>query len=193
MAFLGWSLSPSYEVALYTCLLLFLWFLIRLVASTMNNLITFFREGSITVDPYLNNVVYPCSYWSEKCKRPYQEDRFYMTKAQKHDTSLYGVFDGHGGTRAAQHCKEHMLQAISSDSEWDKDPLQSFVRNFVSVDQAFSALARSNTNWNDGSTAIVAAITNNKIFVANGNNFPQFSLIFSFAYFFIYYDYILLF
>lgn len=69
----------------------------------------------------------------------------------------------------------------------------SFSFTDFSVDQAFSALARSNTNWNDGSTAIVAAITNNKIFVANGNNFPQFSLIFSFAYFFIYYDYILLF
>lgn len=191
MAFLGVNLSPSYEVALYTLLLLVLWLLVRLVASSMNNLLTFFREGSLTVDPFLNDVMYPCSYWTEKCKRPYQEDRFHLMKAGRHDSSLYGIFDGHGGARASQHCRDNMLPTISSDSDWDNDPQQSLIRSFLryytdklncgliimdwidwivyfSVDSTFSAKARSKY-WNDGSTAIVAAINNNKVFVANGN------------------------
>lgn len=131
MAFLGWTLSPSYEVALYTLLLLILWLLVRLVASSMNSLLTYFREGSLTVDSFLNDVEFPCSYWTEKCKRPYQEDRFHMMKGQKNNSSLYGVFDGHGGSHASQHCKEYMLQSIANDAEFDKDPTQSLVRNFL--------------------------------------------------------------
>lgn len=131
MAFLGWTLSPSYEVALYTLLLLVLWLLIRLIASSMNNLLTYFREGSLSVDPFLNDVTYPVSYWTEKGKRPYQEDRFHAMKAQKHESSLYGVFDGHGGSNASQHCRDNMLFAISTDAEWEQDPHQSLIRNFL--------------------------------------------------------------
>lgn len=138
MAFLGWNLSPSYEVTLYTILLLVLWLLIRLVASSMNNLITYFREGSLSVDPFLNDVEYPCSYWTDKGKRPYQEDRFHVLKGQKHESSLYGVFDGHGGSHASQHCRDNMLQSISSDPEFAQDPQQSLMRNFVRYYFAFT-------------------------------------------------------
>lgn len=189
MAFLGWNLSPSYEVTLYTALLLVLWLLVRLVASSMNNLITYFREGSLTVDPFLNDVEYPCSYWTDKGKRPYQEDRYHILKGQKHDSSLYGVFDGHGGSHASQHCREMMLQSISNDAEFVQDPQQSLIRTFIryklyshgmqwqitdfcpshrlSVDENFSSKARAKY-WNDGSTAVVAAIASSKVYVANG-------------------------
>jgi serine/threonine protein phosphatase PrpC len=62
-----------------------------------------------------------------------------------------------------------MLPTISSDSDWDNDPQQSLIRSFLSVDSTFSAKARSKY-WNDGSTAIVAAINNTKVFVANAGD-----------------------
>lgn len=131
MSILGWTLYPSYEVAIYTALLLVLWLLVRIIASSMNNLLNFFREPILVVEPYLNDVSYPVSYWTEKGKRPYQEDRFHVVKSQTHESSLYGVFDGHGGFRAAQHCKDNLLFAISTDAEWESDPQQAIIRSFV--------------------------------------------------------------
>jgi hypothetical protein len=49
------------------------------------------------VDPFINGVHYPVSYWTEKGGRPYQEDRHQELKGKgSEDSSLYGVFDGKG-------------------------------------------------------------------------------------------------
>ena len=47
------------------------------------------------VDPFINGVYYPVSYWTEKGGRPYQEDRYHCLKGKgTEDSSLYGVYDG---------------------------------------------------------------------------------------------------
>lgn len=47
------------------------------------------------VDPFINDVHYPVSYWTEKGGRPYQEDRHQELKGKgSDDSSIYGVFDG---------------------------------------------------------------------------------------------------
>ena len=119
-------LPPGYEILFYTILLLSVWIFVRFIAtSCINSAFNFFREPVLKVVPYLNGVIYPVSYWTEKGKRPYQEDRYHIMKATtKSGTilSLYGVFDGHGGYRASQYCKEVLLSSISSNPDWDKSP-----------------------------------------------------------------------
>lgn len=131
MSFLGLSLSPTYEVALYTFLLLFLWLLIRLFASRLNRWLAYFGDSTMIVEPFLNEVSNPVSYWTEKGGRPYQEDRFQVLKSSVSETNFYGVFDGHGGFHASQHCKEHLLQSVGTDPEWLADPQQALSRAFL--------------------------------------------------------------
>ena len=47
------------------------------------------------VNPFINDVYYAVSYWTEKGGRPYQEDRHCEMRGEgKDDSSLYGVYDG---------------------------------------------------------------------------------------------------
>lgn len=70
----------------------------------------------------INGVYYPVSYWTVKGGRPYQEDRHHEMKGKGAiDSSLYAVFDGHGGARAAQYCKDHLLKAIICDPHFSSD------------------------------------------------------------------------
>lgn len=49
----------------------------------------------MVVNPFINDVFYAVSYWTEKGGRPYQEDRHCeMRGKEKEDSSLYGVYDG---------------------------------------------------------------------------------------------------
>lgn len=160
-------LNWTYEIALYTGVLLGLWFLLRWIASSLHFLIGFFGDAQLTVDTHLNNVRFPVSYWTEKGKRPYQEDRFHVMHAATHESSLYGVFDGHGGKRAAEFCKTHILPRISQDASFSHDPKATLVRAFLDVDREFSQEARDQ-GWNDGTTSVVSVVTQKEVFVANG-------------------------
>ena len=125
----------------------------------------------IEVDVYCNNVVYPCSYWSEKGGRPYQEDRFEMSGGREgfEETSVYAVFDGHGGDKAAQYCKDHLLQNILQHKTFGTDTVMAMRSAFAQTDAAFSELARDNS-MTDGTTAVVAAVLDRKVTVANAGD-----------------------
>lgn len=90
-----------------------------------------FDESLSKLDPHLHGVKYPVSYWSEKGARPYQEDRFHVLRGVFcTQPSMYGVFDGHGGHLAAQHCKDNLLQSIASDPDWELSPVKSITNSF---------------------------------------------------------------
>jgi hypothetical protein len=127
LAPLTWS--SNWEVILYTAILLGIWLVLRFFATSLSSFVNYFSDQSLKVDPFLNGVLYPVSYWTEKGGRPYQEDRFYVMKAPK-ESSLYGVFDGHGGPQAAQYCKEYLLQCIASDPDWENSPASAITRSF---------------------------------------------------------------
>lgn len=132
MTNLGWSFTTSWEVALYSILLLGLWLLMRVLAMSMTVILKYFGESPLKVDPYLNGVKYPVSYWTERGGRPYQEDRYNIIKAKNFpEASIFGVFDGHGGYRAAQFCKENLLQSIAQDIEKEADPSKALSRSFM--------------------------------------------------------------
>lgn len=104
---------------------------VRFLATYMMSVFLYFTDQPVKVDPFINGVKYPVSYWTERGGRPYQEDRHHEMKGTgAQDSSLYGVFDGHGGHRAAQHCKDNLLQCISADAEFGDNPAKALFRSF---------------------------------------------------------------
>ncbi|KAK4403658.1 putative protein phosphatase 2C 76 [Sesamum angolense] len=61
-----------------------------------------------------------CGYSSFRGKRASMED-FYDIKASKIDgksVCLFGIFDGHGGSRAAEFLKEHLFENLMKHPEF---------------------------------------------------------------------------
>jgi hypothetical protein len=78
-----------------------------------------------------NGVYYPISYWTEKGGRPYQEDRVSCLPGKcEIDSSLYGVYDGHGGAKAAQFCKEKLLKYVLEDENFHIDTTKALCHAF---------------------------------------------------------------
>lgn len=127
-------LSPSWEILSCIGLLLFLWLVMRYLATYMFSAVQYFTDRPVRVNPFVNGVKYPVSYWTERGGRPYQEDRHEEMKGSGAvDSSLYGVFDGHGGYRAAQYCKEYLLKCIASDAEFEGNPAKALFRAFFKL------------------------------------------------------------
>ena len=129
------QMSSSWEILWYIVLLLVLWIVVRFVATYMTSVVQYFTNRPVKVDPFINGVKYPVSYWTEKGGRPYQEDRHEEIKGRgAADSSLYGVFDGHGGHRASQYCKDYLLKCITADAEFEENPAKALFRSFFKYD-----------------------------------------------------------
>lgn len=80
-------------------------------------------ERITKIDPWINGVEYATSYWTDKGRRPYQEDRFKISKgAGEENSSVFAVFDGHAGYRAAQYCQEHLVKRLLDDEDYVRIP-----------------------------------------------------------------------
>lgn len=124
-------LSNKTELIFYAALLLTVWLFVKYFIPFSISLYKSFSDRPIVVDPFVNGVKYAVSYWTERGGRPYQEDRHNEMKGHgADDSSLYGVFDGHGGYKAAQYCKEVLLQTIVKDAEFDRNPAQAIFNSF---------------------------------------------------------------
>eukprot|EP01031_Cornospumella_fuschlensis_P040911 gene40911-49901_t len=149
--------------------------IVRLIATSMTTIYKYFEKSDsleiVKVQPFLNGVTYAVSYWSERGGRQYQEDRFNSMKAPigTNEASLYGVFDGHGGEKAAEYCRQHLLAAIAADGNWQSNPALAATRAFFKVDADFSKIAKAQT-LTDGTTAVVAVIVNKKLYIANAGD-----------------------
>lgn len=102
------------------------------------------------------------------------------------DTSLYAVYDGHGGDSASQYCYEEFLTKVihgvfSPDTqspvatEDEVGPVEMASTSsiigamkdaFRSIDESFSVLCKSRS-FGGGSTAVVAIIHNRQLIVGN--------------------------
>jgi len=128
----------------------------------------------VPVDIHKNGVAFRVSYHSEKGGRPYQEDRLEaIGRPSSGDrgeiVSVYGVFDGHGGSRASQYCTEKLLQYVLNDDKILSDPKAALRNAFYKTDAEFSAIARVRS-IGDGTTAIVAVLLGGKVYVANAGD-----------------------
>ena len=160
-------------IASYVFLLLLFWIVVRFITSQLTNVLRGLSEEASNnrpVDPFINGVYYAVSYWTEKGGRPYQEDRHQELKGiGEEDSSLYGVYDGHGGFRAAQYCKDNLLAYALKDPEFLSSPASALRNAFYRTDAEFSSIAKARV-MNDGTTAVTAVIHGGKVYVANAGD-----------------------
>ncbi len=90
-----------------------------------------------------------------------------LNNREKHDAKLFGVFDGHGGDEAAVFVKKHLkeqlhfyLQQYNPDGLTDVGIWNALKMTFVTLSEAFP-------EKKSGTTATVALILGDKLWVAN--------------------------
>ncbi|KAI3471206.1 hypothetical protein Pfo_027869 [Paulownia fortunei] len=109
-----------------------------------------------------------CGYSSFRGKRASMED-FYDIKASKIDgksVCLFGIFDGHGGSRAAEFLKEHLFENLMKHPEFVTNTKLAISETYQQTDRDFLESERD-TFRDDGSTASTAVLVGNHLYVAN--------------------------
>ncbi|KAF7091654.1 hypothetical protein CFC21_094208 [Triticum aestivum] len=109
-----------------------------------------------------------CGYSSFRGRRASMED-FYDMKSSKMDAkqiNLFGVFDGHGGSCAAEYLKEHLFENLLKHPAFISDTKTSISESYTKTDSDFLD-AETNIHREDGSTALTAILVGNHLYVAN--------------------------
>ncbi|KAK3134719.1 hypothetical protein QOZ80_5BG0409860 [Eleusine coracana subsp. coracana] len=109
-----------------------------------------------------------CGYSSFRGKRASMED-FYDIKSSKIDDkqiSLFGIFDGHGGSRAAEYLKEHLFENLMKHPEFMTNTKLAIIETYKKTDSEFLDSERT-SHRDDGSTASSAVLMGNHLYVAN--------------------------
>ncbi|KAJ3692173.1 hypothetical protein LUZ60_012523 [Juncus effusus] len=100
--------------------------------------------------------------------RPSMED-YYDVKITKIDgqrVNLFGVFDGHGGHRAAQYLKEHLFENLLNHPKFMTDTKLAIRETYIKTDSDFLN-SEISAYRDDGSTASTAVLVGNQLYVAN--------------------------
>ncbi|VAI55401.1 unnamed protein product [Triticum turgidum subsp. durum] len=110
------------------------------------------------------------SYGFASCagKRASMED-FYETRVDDVDgetVGLFGVFDGHGGARAAEYVKKHLFSNLIKHPKFMTDTKAAIAETFNHTDSEFLKADSSHTR-DAGSTASTAILVGGRLVVAN--------------------------
>lgn len=101
-------------------------------------------------------------------KRPYMEDAYLVLRDFLHKgCHLFGVFDGHGGSRASTYARDYMptlLKTKLEGEQWPgaKEVAEAMSLSFAEIDRKFLDLARQE-HLKDGTTALIALLRNNTL------------------------------
>lgn len=109
-----------------------------------------------------------CGYSSFRGKRATMED-FYDIKTSEVDgktVCLFGIFDGHGGSRAAEFLKGHLFQNLMKHPSFSTDTKLAISETYQQTDVDFLD-SEKDTFRDDGSTASTAVLVGNHLYVAN--------------------------
>lgn len=109
-----------------------------------------------------------CGYSSFRGKRVTMED-FYDIKTSNidgHSVCLFGIFDGHGGSRAAEYLKEHLFDNLMKHPKFLTDTKLAINETYEKTDADFLN-SEKDTFRDDGSTASTAVLVDNHLYVAN--------------------------
>jgi protein phosphatase 2C family protein 2/3 len=101
-------------------------------------------------------------------RRPEMEDATcsLVPFGNNNQQALFGIFDGHFGSRCSTYVAKHLPDMLLRNSHFDNDPKRALIETFFAVDKEFLKWARKE-KLTDGSTGIVALIKGSKLFVAN--------------------------
>ncbi|KAK4491040.1 hypothetical protein RD792_001761 [Penstemon davidsonii] len=107
-------------------------------------------------------------YASSPGKRSSMED-FYETRIDGVDgevVGLFGVFDGHGGARAAEYVKHNLFSNLISHPKFISDTKSAISDAYSHTDSEFLK-SENNQNRDAGSTASTAILVGDRLLVAN--------------------------
>ncbi|XP_046394221.1 probable protein phosphatase 2C T23F11.1 isoform X2 [Ischnura elegans] len=80
-------------------------------------------------------------------------------------TAFFGVYDGHGGAKVAQHAGKHLHKFISKRPEYKSGNIEEAIRQgFLEIDQAMQETLGDELA---GSTAVIVIIKDNKLYCGN--------------------------
>eukprot|EP01104_Vermistella_antarctica_P016336 TRINITY_DN554_c0_g1_i1.p1 TRINITY_DN554_c0_g1~~TRINITY_DN554_c0_g1_i1.p1 ORF type:complete len:355 (+),score=76.98 TRINITY_DN554_c0_g1_i1:97-1161(+) len=97
----------------------------------------------------------------------YQEDRTLVCTLPDESGGgrVYGVFDGHGGEKAAQYCVKHFSTVLSSQDTVQTDIPSALVSTYKRLDKKFLKKLEDS-----GTTAVVAVWRSGTLYVANAGD-----------------------
>ncbi|PKA50846.1 putative protein phosphatase 2C 59 [Apostasia shenzhenica] len=107
-------------------------------------------------------------YASSPGKRSSMED-FYEARIDGVDgeiVGLFGVFDGHGGARAAEYVKQNLFSNLIRHPKFISDTKSAIVDAYSHTDSEFLK-SENNQSRDTGSTASTAILVGNRLLVAN--------------------------
>jgi protein phosphatase 1L len=107
-------------------------------------------------------------YASSPGKRSSMED-FYETRIDGVDgetVGLFGVFDGHGGARAAEYVKKNLFSNLIQHPKFISDTKSAIADAYSHTDSEFLK-SEKNQNRDAGSTASTAILVGDRLLVAN--------------------------
>lgn len=101
----------------------------------------------------------------EQGKRPTMEDEHYGKI--NNDFAFFGVYDGHGGKKVAEYAKDHLYNNIINSKEFLENNIEEAIKKgFIKTHNEMDEKISNKT----GSTAVIAIIKNNKIYVGNAGD-----------------------
>uniref|UniRef100_A0A7S0HQD2 PPM-type phosphatase domain-containing protein n=1 Tax=Hanusia phi TaxID=3032 RepID=A0A7S0HQD2_9CRYP len=99
-------------------------------------------------------------------KRPYMEDTsLVMSNFIHRGWHLFGVFDGHGGSRASKYARDNLPHVLQESLQSEIMPGENQISeamsaSFAEIDRRFLSIAREE-QLRDGTTALLALLRNN--------------------------------
>jgi len=105
---------------------------------------------------------------SSKGRRRYMEDTYTVHENLDGlgNEAYFGVFDGHGGRRAADFAAQNLYEYISSDKLFSSNVAEAVGSAFRKADKEFVELAEQQ-ELRDGTTAVAAYIRKGHMWIAN--------------------------
>ncbi|KAK9097824.1 hypothetical protein Syun_024869 [Stephania yunnanensis] len=125
-------------------------------------------DGPVSGGGLSQNRKFSYGYASSPGKRSAMED-FYETRIDGVDgeiVGLFGVFDGHGGARAAEYVKQNLFNNLIRHPKFISDTKSAIADAYKQTDSEFLKL-ENNFNRDAGSTASTAILVGDRLLVAN--------------------------
>ncbi|KAL2504478.1 Protein kinase superfamily protein [Abeliophyllum distichum] len=125
-------------------------------------------DAPVTGGGLSQNAKFSYGYASSPGKRSSMED-FYETRIDGVDgevVGLFGVFDGHGGARAAEYVKQNLFSNLIRHPKFISDTKSAISDAYSHTDTEFLK-SENNQHRDAGSTASTAILVGNRLVVAN--------------------------